>query len=137
MFIKSFDNLSNYPISINTLNKHVSDCLINKNIKLMLIFSIKKCNPCEQLSSILDELFNNAKEQSISIPLQVIKFDYSNLHLTDTDYFETFPTTLVINPQQLQSIDDNDSLISFAFNNCKIYKGQLQKLCDDHNLISF
>jgi hypothetical protein len=136
-FIKSTDNLSKHHITIDNLNTHVPNCNINIHVKLMLIFSLKKCQPCIKLTEILDELFDNASKNLTSLPLQVIKFDYENLSQSDKSLLEVFPTTFVINPDQLQSIGANEPLINYAINNCKVYQGQLQKLCDDHNLISF
>ena len=136
-FIKSTTNMTNNIITINSIN-HFFEQHIHKNVKLMLIFSMELCKPCNQLTLILDDLFRNATIDQITIPLQVIKFDYSNLSPIDQQLLESFPTTIVITPEQLLSINDDESLLQFGMENLgSVYKGQLQKLCVDHNLISF
>jgi hypothetical protein len=103
----------------------------------MLVFSLPKCSPCSRLNDIFTELFTYASEQSISLPLQVIKFNYDDLSHSDKEFFEVFPTTIVISPDELQKIDDNEPLVNYGINNCSVYKGQLNKLCDDHHLVLF
>jgi len=135
-FHKSNAHYSNNALSINTINA-LDNIYINKNIKLILIFSLEKCKPCNQLSSILDELFIAAENQNQSLPLQVIKFDYTHLHPSDQHNLEVFPTTIVFKPDVLEHIKDEQSLLQIGLSNGIVYKGQIQKLCDDHNLITF
>ena len=135
-FITSSIDMTKNVITINNVQT-LNNIIINKNIKLLLIFSLQKCNPCKQLASILDELFKTASDNEISIPLQVIKFDYYLLSPDDKQLFNTFPTTIVLQPEQLSMIDDNESLIQYGMNKGSVYIGQIQQLCDDHNLVSF
>ena len=138
MFFTTFvKDMTKNVITINSIQSLNKNIVINKNIKLMLIFSLQKCNPCKQLTSILDDLFKTASDNAISIPLQVIKFDYYLLSSDDKHLLNTFPTTIVIQSDQLLMINDNEPLIQYGINNGSVYVGQIQQLCDDHNLVSF
>jgi len=135
-FSKSTSDYSKNIVSINSiyaLEQHT----VNKYVKLMLIFSLEKCKPCDQLASIIDDLFQNTELQNQSLPLQVIKFDYNKLHASEQHFLEVFPTTIVLTPNQLNNIKDDESLLEYGLKNGTVYKGQIQKLCDDHNLITF
>jgi hypothetical protein len=137
-YIKSNDDLTNHIVSLDTIQTHVKDFKsINKNIKLLLIFSLKKCNPCNTLTTIIDELFSNALENEMSIPIQIIKFEYHLLNEHDKNLLEGFPLTIVYLPEQLKKIDVNESLLKYGLENCKTYQGKIEQLCSDHNLIMF
>jgi hypothetical protein len=109
MFIKSTTEFKEI-LSINSFKN-----IIDKEKKLILFFSKQNCSPCISFENILDSIYNSDNHYE-DLPL-IIKINSSHLLDDDKKFIEKFPSIFIITPENLSSLNDDESLLQFINNN--------------------
>ena len=132
-------------MSLNIIDKSFNEPLTYESFNineepnnLILIFSLKSCQPCNSLLNILKETYSCTPNNTLPL---IYKYDGTKICQEDSDKIEIYPYIISINIEQHKKWQLNKSdLILDHINEseyCTIYTKKIQNFLNDYNLNSF
>ncbi len=132
MSLNIIDEVFNEPLTYKYFDNNE-----NQN-NLVLIFSLKSCQPCNSLLNILKDVYSSMSNNTLPI---IYKYDATKLCPEDSDKIMTYPFIISINTEQQKKWKLNNSDLIFDHINdleyCTIYTKKIQNFLNDYNLNSF
>jgi thiol-disulfide isomerase/thioredoxin len=98
-------------ITLDLISKYFTDI---HNKKLVIIFSLPDCKPCQMLQHEIEEIFDNIKNDEIAMKnvSNIIKINALNISENDIKFLQKYPTVYTLNVNEIK-IQKNEPILDY------------------------